>query len=107
LSDANLSLDAIAARLSQQSAEFNMPQKRRDLISTFVAKDDAGGKLMIYHYRESVLQPGPDGGSTWAPTKDILVTEDGRDVSRKDKGVYEIRSTRGPLILKSDAAEAP
>jgi hypothetical protein len=83
-----------------------MPQKRRDLISTFVASDDAGRKLMVFHYRESVLQPGPDG-STWAPTKDILVTEDGRDVSRKDKGIYEIRSTRGPLILKSDAPEAP
>jgi hypothetical protein len=83
-----------------------MPQKRRDLVSTFVASDDLGHKLMIYHYRESVLQPGPEG-STWSPTKDILVTEDGRDVARKDKGVYEIRSTRGPLLLKSDAPEAP
>jgi hypothetical protein len=83
-----------------------MPQKRRDLVSTFVAADAAGQKLMIYHYRESVLQPGPDG-STWSPTKDILVTEDGRDVSRKGKGLYEIRSTRGSVELKSDAPEAP
>ena len=83
-----------------------MPQKRRDLVLTFVAADATGQKLMIYHYRESVLQPGPDG-STWSPTKDILVTEDGRDVSRKGKGVYEIRSTRGPVELKSDAPEAP
>jgi hypothetical protein len=83
-----------------------MPEKRRELISTFVASDVSGQKLMIYHYRESVLQPGPEG-SKWSPTKEILVTEDGRDVSRKDKGVYEIRSTRGPLVLKSDAPEAP
>jgi hypothetical protein len=83
-----------------------MPQKRRDLVSTFVASDDSGQKLMIYHYRESVLQPGPEG-SMWSPTKEILVTEDGRDVARKDKGLYEIRSTRGPLLLKSDAPEAP
>jgi hypothetical protein len=83
-----------------------MPQKRRDLVSTFVAADATGQKLMIYHYRESVLQPGPDG-STWSPTKDILVTEDGRDVSRKGKGVYEIRSTRGAVELKSNAPEAP
>lgn len=83
-----------------------MPEKRRDLISTFVASDVSGQKLMIYHYRESVLQPGLEG-SKWSPTKEILVTEDGRDVARKDKGVYEIRSTRGPLVLKSDAPEAP
>jgi len=83
-----------------------MPQKRRDLISTFVAADDSGRKLMIYHYRDSVLQSASDG-SGWSPTKDILVTEDGRDVSRKDKGVYEIRSTRGPIELKSEAPEAP
>jgi hypothetical protein len=83
-----------------------MPQKRRDLVSTFVAADETGKKCMVYHYRESVLQPGTDG-SEWTPTKDILVTEDGRDVSRKDKGVYEIRSTRGPIELKSDAPEAP
>jgi hypothetical protein len=83
-----------------------MPEKRRDLVSTFVASDVSGQKLMIYHYRESVLQPGPEG-SKWSPTKEILVTEDGRDVARKDKGVYEIRSTRGQLVLKSDAPEAP
>jgi len=83
-----------------------MPQKRRDLVSTFVAADETGRKFMIYHYRESELQAALDG-SEWMPTKDILVTEDGRDVSRKDKGVYEIRSTRGALVLKSDAPEAP
>jgi hypothetical protein len=83
-----------------------MPQKRRDLISTFVATDDAGRKLMIYHYRESVLTPSPEGDA-WTPVKDVIVTEDGRDVSRREKGVYEIRSTRGTLVLKSDAAEAP
>lgn len=83
-----------------------MPQKRRDLVSTFVATDDAGRKLMIFHYRESVLQPSPDG-SEWSPTRDILVTEDGRDITHKGKGHYEIRSTRGVLVLKSDAAEAP
>ena len=83
-----------------------MPQKRRDLVSTFVAADDAGRKLMIYHYRESVLQSAPDG-SGWAPTKDVLVTEDGRDVSRKGKGVYEIHSTARRVQLKSEVPEAP
>src|SRR5258708_7867067 len=41
-----------------------MPQKRRDLVSTFVAADETGKKCMVFHYRESVLQPGPDG-SEW------------------------------------------
>ena len=83
-----------------------MPQKRRDLVSTFVAGDATGQKLMIYHYRESVLQPGPDG-STWSPTKDILVTEDGRDVSRKAKGVYEIVSSPIMIRVTSDDPNAP
>ena len=83
-----------------------MPQKRRDLVSTFVASDDSGHKLMIYHYRESILQPAPEG-STWSPTKEILVTEDGRDVKRKSKGVYEIITTRGVAVLKSDDPDAP
>jgi hypothetical protein len=79
-----------------------MGQKRRDLVSTFVAADNTGRKLMIYHYRESMLN-----GDTWMPTKEILVTEDGRDVKSKSKGVYEISSTRGPLVLKSDDPNAP
>ena len=83
-----------------------MPQKRRDLVSTFVASDDSGHKLMIYHYRESMLQPGPEG-STWSPTKEILVTEDGRDVKRKSKGVYEILSVRGATVLTSADPDAP
>ncbi len=83
-----------------------MPQKRRDLVSTFVASDPAGRKVLIYHYRESVLQPGPDG-SQWSPQKDVLVTEDGRDVRRKEKGRYEIASTRGTIQIAADDANAP
>jgi hypothetical protein len=102
----DLKIGEVSARWRWESAEPRMPQKRRDLISTFVAADGDGHKLMIFHYRESVLQSAQDG-SGWSPTKDILVTEDGRDVSRKGKGLYEIRSTRGAMELKSDAPEAP
>jgi hypothetical protein len=85
-----------------------MALKRRDLISTFVAADGSGRKLIIQYYRESVLQPGPDGTeSEWTPTKTILVTEDGRDVLWKSKGLYEIATTRGKTALKSDDPNAP
>jgi hypothetical protein len=83
-----------------------MGQKRRDLVSTFVAADETGRKLVISHYRESILQPPAEGGG-WKPVKDVLVTEDGRDVKRMDKGVYQIVSTRGALTLKSDDPNAP
>jgi hypothetical protein len=85
-----------------------MAQKRRDLISTFVAADSMGRKVLIQHYRESVLQPATDGPDEWTPTgATILVTEDGRDVKRKSKGVYEILSVRGTSVLTSNDPDAP
>jgi hypothetical protein len=84
-----------------------MAQKKRELVSTFVAADNAGRKVLVQHYRELVLQVTADG-EQWAPTGNIiLVTEDGRDVKRKAKGDYEISSIRGPAAFHSDDPDAP
>jgi hypothetical protein len=82
-------------------------QKKRELVSTFVAADNAGRKVLVQHYRELMLQVDAEG-EKWSPTgKIILVTEDGRDVKRKAKGDYEISSIRGPAALHSDDPDAP
>jgi len=68
-----------------------MAQKRRELVSTFVAADATGRKVLVQYYRELILQAAPGEPDKWAPTgATTLVTEDGRDVKRKSKGVYEI-----------------
>ncbi len=84
-----------------------MAQKRRNLISTFVAADESGRKILLQHYRESELTSSA-GGDVWTPTdKMTLVTEDGRDVKWKAKGVYEVLSLRGVSVLRSDDPDAP
>jgi hypothetical protein len=86
-----------------------MAQKRRELVSTFVAADATGRKVLVQHYRELVLEAAAAGEpDKWAPTgTTILVTEDGRDVKRKSKGVYEILSVRGATVLTSSEPDAP
>jgi hypothetical protein len=86
-----------------------MAQKRRELVSTFVAADTLGRKVLVQHYRELALQPAAVGEpDQWAPTgTTTLVTEDGRDVKRKSKGVYEILSVRGATVLTSVDPDAP
>ena len=85
-----------------------MTQKRRELVSTFVAADATGRKVLVQHYRELVLQAAPGQPDQWIPTgATTLVTEDGRDVKRKSKGVYEIASVRGASVLTSNDPEAP
>jgi len=85
-----------------------MAQKRRELVSTFVAADATGRKVLVQYYRELVLQATPGQPDQWIPTgATTLVTEDGRDVKRKSKGVYEIASVRGASVLTSNDPEAP
>jgi hypothetical protein len=86
-----------------------MAQKRRELVSTFVAADTLGRKVLVQHYRELALQPAAIGEpDQWEPTgTTTLVTEDGRDVKRKSKGVYEILSVRGATVLTSADPDAP
>ena len=36
---------------------FRMAQKRRELVSTFVAADATGRKVIVQYYRELALQP--------------------------------------------------
>jgi len=85
-----------------------MAQKRRELVSTFVAADATGRKVLVQYYRELVLQAAPGQPDQWIPTgATTLVTEDGRDVKRKSKGVYEIASVRGASVLTSNDPEAP
>jgi hypothetical protein len=86
-----------------------MAQKRRELVSTFVAGDATGRKVMVQYYRELVLQAAAPGQpDQWTPTgATTLVTEDGRDVKRKSKGVYEIMSVRGSSVLTSNDPDAP
>lgn len=85
-----------------------MAQKRRELVSTFVAADPTGRKVIVQYYRELVLRGGPGQPDQWAPTgATTLVTEDGRDVKRRSKGVYEILSVRGATVLTSSDPDAP
>jgi hypothetical protein len=85
-----------------------MAQKRRELVSTFVAADAAGRKVLVQHYRELSLKAAPGEPDQWEPTgTTTLVTEDGRDVKRKSKGVYEIASVRGASVLTSSDPDAP
>jgi hypothetical protein len=86
-----------------------MAQKRRELVSTFVAADATGRKVIVQYYRELALQPAAPGQpDQWAPTgTTTLVTEDGRDVKRKSKGIYEIASVRGASVLTSNDPDAP
>jgi len=86
-----------------------MAQKRRELVSTFVAADATGRKVIVQYYREMALQPPIEGQpDQWAPTgTTTLVTEDGRDVKRKSQGVYEIASVRGSSMLTSNDPAAP
>lgn len=86
-----------------------MAQKRRELVSTFVAADAMGRKVIVQYYRELALQPPVAGQpDQWAPTgTTTLVTEDGRDVKRKSQGVYEIASVRGSSALTSNDPAAP
>jgi len=85
-----------------------MAQKRRELVSTFVASDVTGRKVIVQYYRELVLQGSPGQPDQWTPTgATTLVTEDGRDVKRKSKGVYEIASVRGASVLTSSDPDAP
>ena len=50
-------------------------QKKRELVSTFVAADSAGRKVLIQHYRELVLQLTAEG-EKWSPTGKIILTGD-------------------------------
>jgi hypothetical protein len=86
-----------------------MAQKRRELVSTFVAADATGRKVIVQYYRELVLLTAAAGEpDQWIPTgATTLVTEDGRDVKQKSKGVYEIASVRGASVLTSNDPEAP
>jgi hypothetical protein len=85
-----------------------MAQKRRELVSTFVAADAAGRKVLVQYYREMAQQAAPGEPEQWTPTgATTLVTEDGRDVKRKSKGVYEIMSVRGTTVLSSNDPDAP
>jgi hypothetical protein len=85
-----------------------MAQKRRELVSRFVAADATGRKVIVQYYRELVLQDSPGQPDQWTPTgATTLVTEDGRDVKRKSKGVYEIMSVRGTSVLTSNDPDAP
>ena len=85
-----------------------MAQKRRELVSTFVAADATGRKVIVQYYRELILQAAPGEPDKWTPTgATTLVTEDGRDVKRKSKGVYEIMSVRGTSVLTSNDPDAP
>ncbi len=85
-----------------------MAQKRRELVSTFVAADATGRKVIVQYYRELVLKGATGGPDQWEPTgTTTLVTEDGRDVKRKSKGVYEIMSVRGTSMLTSNDPDAP
>jgi hypothetical protein len=85
-----------------------MAQKRRELVSTFVAADASGRKVIVQYYRELSLQAAPGEPDEWTPTgTTTLVTEDGRDVKRKSKGVYEILSVRGTSVLTSNDPDAP
>jgi hypothetical protein len=85
-----------------------MAQKKRELVSTFVAADATGRKVIVQYYRELVLQGSPGQPDQWTPTgATTLVTEDGRDVKRKSKGVYEIMSVRGTSVLTSNDPDAP
>lgn len=86
-----------------------MAQKKRELVSTFVAADAMGRKVIVQYYREFALKPSvPGQPDQWAPTgTTTLVTEDGRDVKRKSQGVYEIASVRGSSALTSTDPAAP
>jgi hypothetical protein len=85
-----------------------MAQKRRELVSTFVAADAAGRKVLVQYYREMAQQAAPGEPERWTPTgATTLVTEDGRDVKRTSKGVYEIMSVRGTTVLSSNDPDAP
>jgi hypothetical protein len=85
-----------------------MAQKRRELVSTFVAGDATGRKVIVQYYRELLLKAAPGDPDQWEPTgATTLVTEDGRDVKRKAKGVYEIMSIRGTSVLTSNDPDAP
>jgi hypothetical protein len=85
-----------------------MAQKRRELVSTFVAADATGRKVIVQYYRELVLKAATGEPDQWEPTgTTTLVTEDGRDVKRKSKGVYEIMSVRGTSVLTSNDPDAP
>ena len=85
-----------------------MAQKRRELVSTFVAGDPTGRKVIVQYYRELALKAATGEPDLWEPTgTTTLVTEDGRDVKRKSKGVYEIMSVRGTSVLTSNDPDAP
>ncbi len=85
-----------------------MTQKRRELVSTFVAGDATGRKVLVQYYRELVSHAAAGEPENWVPTgATTLVTEDGRDVKRKSKGVYEILSVRGTSVLTSNDPDAP
>jgi hypothetical protein len=62
----------------------------------------------VQYYRELALKAATGEPDQWEPTgTTTLVTEDGRDVKRKSKGVYEIMSVRGTSVLTSNDPDAP